>query len=54
MLVLPVHEAAIMNWVGKTTAIKRRIGENYVARIFDHKLTAEDKAFPKPLRGLAA
>jgi hypothetical protein len=54
VLFLSVDQAAIMNPVGKATTITRRIESGYGARIFDHKLTAEDEAFPKLLGRIAA
>ena len=54
MLFLAVDQAAIMNPVGKATTIMRRIQNDYRARIFDHKLTAEDEAFPTLLGRIAA
>ena len=54
VLFLPVDQAAIMNRLGKRTAIMRGVRDHRGARIFDHELTAEDEAFPEPLRGIAA
>ena len=51
---LPVDQAAIMNQVGKATTSMRGIQNGYRARIFDHKLTAEDEAFAKLLGRIAA
>jgi len=49
-----LFDLALMNRVGKSTAIMRRIQDDYGARIFDHELTAEDEAFPQLLSGIAA
>ena len=49
-----LDQVTIMNRIGKSTAIVRRIENDHRARIFDHELTAEDEAFPGLLGGIAA